>query len=159
MGGRRWLVLSRIAAAELEAQLSDLGDCLAGSVHDLATAAVLLRELRPDLAAVDGDLLLSLLTERESLQAQVRRLEAELAGRREVDRAKVYLAQHLGLKEAEAYRLMQKASMDQRRPLRQVAADVLGYCELEGRSGKGGSKGGGDAVAKGVPERHHPAGR
>ena len=159
MGGRRWLVLSRSAAAKLEAQLSDLGDYPAGSVHDLAAAVVLLRELRPDMSAVDGDLLLSLLTERESLQAQVRRLEAELAGRREVDRAKVYLAQHLGLKEAEAYRLMQKASMDQRRPLRQVAADVLGYCELEGRSGKSGSKGGGDAVAQDLPERHHPAGR
>lgn len=137
MGSKRWLVLSRTDTKELGEHLEVMGYCLAGSLRDLDSAPTVLRELRPDLAAVEPDLLLSLLAERDGLQRRVRELEEELAGRREVDRAKVYLAQHLGLEEAEAYRLMQKASMDRRKPLREIAADVLTYCELESRVRKG----------------------
>ncbi len=50
----------------------------------------------------------------------------QLAVRRLVDRAKGVLMDREGMSEAAAFRFLQKRAMDQRRPLREVAEDILG---------------------------------
>ncbi len=64
--------------------------------------------------------------------AEMRALEAELAGargalesRKLIDRAKGLLMDRLNLKEADAFRALQKKAMDTRRPIVEVAKEVL----------------------------------
>ncbi len=59
------------------------------------------------------------------LQEEVNQLEEELATRKLVERAKGLLMKHYGLSEEEAYRLLQRRSMDTRKPMREVAEAVL----------------------------------
>ncbi len=59
------------------------------------------------------------------LQEEVSQLEEELATRKLVERAKGLLMKHYGLSEEEAYRLLQRRSMDTRKPMREVAEAVL----------------------------------
>lgn len=68
--------------------------------------------------------------------AELRALEAELASargaleaRKIVDRAKGLLMDRHGLKEADAFRALQKKAMDTRRPLVEVAKEVLAHEE------------------------------
>ncbi len=77
-----------------------------------------------------------LLAEREKLLTTVRRVQDELDTRRMVERAKAYLSRSLGLREDEAYRLLQKNSMDTRMPLREIAQRVLLVADLEEAAGK-----------------------
>ncbi len=59
------------------------------------------------------------------LQEEVSQLEEELATRKLVERAKGLLIKHYGLSEDEAYRLLQRRSMETRKPMREVAEAVL----------------------------------
>ncbi len=59
----------------------------------------------------------------EALRERVRELESKLEEHKLIDRAKSALMEE-GLSEAEAYARMRKASMDSRRPLRDVAEAV-----------------------------------
>ncbi|MDQ5815605.1 MAG: response regulator [Actinomycetota bacterium] len=52
-------------------------------------------------------------------------LADQLETRKLVDRAKGRLMDELGISEAEAFRTIQKRAMDERRPMRDVAEDVL----------------------------------
>ena len=74
---------------------------------------------------VKEDELREFLAEHDKLLATIRELQNELETRRLVERAKAYLARSLGLREDEAYRLLQKNSMDTRMPLREIAEKVL----------------------------------
>jgi AmiR/NasT family two-component response regulator len=57
-------------------------------------------------------------------------LEEELATRKLVERAKGLLMKHYNLDEAEAYRILQRRSMETRKPMREVAEAVLMALEL-----------------------------
>lgn len=61
----------------------------------------------------------------QSLRQDVLTLEDRLASRKAVERAKALLQQQLGLEETAAFRWMQKAAMDQRTTMREVAERVL----------------------------------
>jgi AmiR/NasT family two-component response regulator len=60
-----------------------------------------------------------------ALEAEVGDLQGRLDARKLVDRAKGVLQDEYGLSEADAFRFIQKASMDRRAPMRAVAEQVL----------------------------------
>ncbi len=60
-----------------------------------------------------------------ALEGEVASLTGRLQARTLVDRAKAVLQNEHGLSEAEAFRFVQRASMDSRRSMRAVADDVL----------------------------------
>ncbi|MCS7224372.1 MAG: response regulator [Armatimonadetes bacterium] len=59
------------------------------------------------------------------LRQEVGQLEEELATRKLVERAKGLLMKHYRLSEQEAYRVLQRRSMETRKPLREIAEAVL----------------------------------
>ena len=61
-----------------------------------------------------------------ALKKETESVSEQLAVRKLVDRAKGVLMDRDGMSEADAFRWLQKRAMDQRRPLREVAEDVLG---------------------------------
>lgn len=61
-----------------------------------------------------------------ALSDQIESLEDTLEARKLVERAKGALMQREGLSEAEAFRRIQKASRDQRRPMKEIAREILG---------------------------------
>ncbi|MDR7545044.1 MAG: response regulator [Armatimonadota bacterium] len=62
----------------------------------------------------------------DALSERIEALEETLEARKLIERAKGVLMQREGLSEAEAFRWIQKASRDQRRPMRDVAQQILG---------------------------------
>lgn len=60
----------------------------------------------------------------EELRAEIDHLKEQLETRRQIDRAKALLMER-GLTEKEAFTRMQKASMNTRRPLREIAEAVI----------------------------------
>ncbi len=64
------------------------------------------------------------------LQEEVSQLEEELATRKLVERAKGLLMKRYNLSEEEAHRVLQRRSMDTRKPMREVAEAVLMALEL-----------------------------
>ena len=73
-----------------------------------------------------------------ALEGEVSDLTGRLEARKLIDRAKSVLQTDHGLTEPEAFRAVQRASMDQRRSMRAVAQDVLDG-QLEGVIGSSGS--------------------
>ncbi|HHY97136.1 MAG TPA: ANTAR domain-containing protein [Firmicutes bacterium] len=67
-----------------------------------------------------------------SLQDKIRQLEERLDTRKVVERAKGYLMRSLGISEAEAYRLIQKRSMDKGVSMRKIAEAILLMEDLKG---------------------------
>nr|WP_290666792.1 response regulator [Ardenticatena sp.] len=65
------------------------------------------------------------------LEAQVQDLKEALETRKLVDRAKGILMDRDGLKEAEAFRRIQKMSMNTRRPMREIAEAIILTYEAE----------------------------
>jgi response regulator NasT len=61
-----------------------------------------------------------------ALEAEVGDLQGRLEARKLVDRAKGVLQNEYGMTEGDAFRFIQKASMDRRVPMRAVAEQVLG---------------------------------
>ncbi len=59
------------------------------------------------------------------LKDEISQLEAELATRKLVERAKGLLMKHYGLSEEEAHKILQRRSMETRKPLKDVAEAVL----------------------------------
>jgi len=63
--------------------------------------------------------------ERRTLEAELADSRGKLEARKIIDRAKGLLMDRHGLKEGEAFRLLQKRSMDTRRTLVEVAKEIL----------------------------------
>jgi response regulator NasT len=63
--------------------------------------------------------------EQEQMRREVQDLSEALEARKIIERAKGLLMDRAGLSEAEAFRRLQKASRDQRRPMKQVALEVI----------------------------------
>jgi two-component system, response regulator PdtaR len=59
------------------------------------------------------------------IRKEVSSLEGRLETRKLVDRAKGTLMDEQGMSEAEAFRAIQKRAMDERRPMRDVAAEIV----------------------------------
>jgi response regulator NasT len=68
---------------------------------------------------------LSRFAELRALDAEVERLEETLETRKLVDRAKGILMDTRGLSESEAFRRIQKMSMDTRRPMKDIAQAII----------------------------------
>ncbi|HEX2051235.1 MAG TPA: response regulator [Actinomycetota bacterium] len=64
-------------------------------------------------------------SELSAVRAESRTLAERLDARKVVDRAKGRLMDERGMSESEAFRTLQKRAMDERRPMRSVATDVL----------------------------------
>ena len=71
------------------------------------------------------EMAVSRFAERTVLEEQVADLQGRLEARKDLDRAKGVLQAEHGLSEPEAFRWIQRASMDGRRSMRAVARDVL----------------------------------
>jgi response regulator NasT len=63
--------------------------------------------------------------ERSALAERVSRLKEQLETRKLVDQAKGLLMSREGLSEAQAYRRLQKISMDKNRPMKEVAEAIV----------------------------------
>jgi response regulator NasT len=68
-----------------------------------------------------------------ALEEEVNRLKEKLETRKVVERAKGILMQTLGLSEQEAYRRIQKESMDRCLPMRAIAEAIILANELKGK--------------------------
>ena len=82
------------------------------------------------------EMAVSRFTEMVALEQEVADLHGRLEARKAVERAKGVLQAEHGMTEPAAFRFIQQASMDGRRPMRAVAQDVL-----EGRLAPGGGAG------------------
>ncbi len=71
------------------------------------------------------ELAISHFLERSALAERVSRLKAQLETRKLVDRAKGLLMNKEGLNETQAYRRLQKISMDKNRPMKEVAEAII----------------------------------
>jgi two-component system, response regulator PdtaR len=76
--------------------------------------------------------------ETAALEAEVSDLRERLTTRKLIDRAKGLLQAQQGLDEAAAYRVIQRASMDQRTTMRAVAEALLGDTTADGAASDGG---------------------
>ncbi|MCM8819938.1 MAG: GAF and ANTAR domain-containing protein, partial [Candidatus Omnitrophica bacterium] len=63
--------------------------------------------------------------ENVELKSKVAVLEEELVSRKIIERAKDILAQELNISSSQAYRMIQKQSMDSRQPMRQIAEAII----------------------------------
>ena len=67
----------------------------------------------------------------KALESEVTDLQEQFATRKLVERAKSLLTTKMGLTEPEAFRWIQRASMDQRRSMRSLAQDVVDKVDLD----------------------------
>lgn len=76
---------------------------------------------------------LSLLSYRKimSLKEEIKKLKAQLEERKLIEKAKGIIMEKYGLAESQAYRLMQKRSMDTGTPLRELAKAIILSHQLE----------------------------
>ncbi len=71
--------------------------------------------------------------ENAELDLRARSAEEALTTRKLVERAKDILSQEANISPAEAYRLIQKQSMDSRKSMREVAEAIILACEIKGK--------------------------
>ena len=90
-----------------------------------------------------------------ALEARGRRPERRLEARKLVDRAKASCRPSTGLAEPEAFRWIQRTSMDERRTMRAVAQDVARRPQRRGRDGTARA-GPTDVRLTGHPGQHTP---
>jgi response regulator NasT len=79
------------------------------------------------------EIALSRFQEFRAMEAKVRDLEDHLATRKVVEKAKGVLMEKHGISEQEAFRRIQKASMNNRKSMKDVAEAILLAEELEGQ--------------------------
>ena len=96
------------------------GDVIDTFLEQPATLSLGNGELSPAI-----EVALARFAEFKDLQKQVADLELALETRKLVDRAKGILMDKQGLTEAEAFRKVQKMSMDNRKPMKDVAEAII----------------------------------
>lgn len=104
-------------AQERFKQMKALRDRISGIPDSDASSA----DASESLAAADKDI--------QDLREQVDELKNRLESRKHVDKAKGLLMQHMGLTEQEAFRWIQKTSMDRRLTMMEVADAVVQQIE------------------------------
>ena len=96
--------------------------------------AFLLKPLRPRELGPALDLAVSRYREFETVRRENENLRRTIEARKLVERAKGLLMKREGLTEAEAFRRIQKASMDSRKSMAQVAEAILLADEVKART-------------------------
>ena len=104
-------------AQERFKQMKALRDRISGIPDSCASSA----DASESLAAADKEI--------QDLREQVDELKNRLESRKHVDKAKGLLMQHMGLTEQEAFRWIQKTSMDRRLTMMEVADAVVQQIE------------------------------
>ena len=92
---------------------------------EAGVVAYLVKPYREEELAPAIEVALARFREFQTLQKQVDDLQAALETRKLVDRAKGILMDKQGLSEAEAFRKIQKMSMDNRKPMKDVAEAII----------------------------------
>jgi AmiR/NasT family two-component response regulator len=92
---------------------------------DAGTIAYLVKPFQPPQLLAAVEVALARANERRDLETQVDDLEAKLAARKIIERAKGSLMEQFGLSENEAYTRMRRTAMDRQVPLVEVARRVL----------------------------------
>jgi response regulator NasT len=93
--------------------------------RDAGVVAYLVKPYREEELAPAIEVALARFREFQSVQKQVDDLQTALETRKLVDRAKGILMDKQGLSEAEAFRKIQKMSMDNRKPMKDVAEAII----------------------------------
>jgi len=93
--------------------------------REAGVVAYLVKPYREEELAPAIEVALARFREFQTLQKQVDDLQAALETRKLVDRAKGILMDKQGLSEAEAFRKIQKMSMDNRKPMKDVAEAII----------------------------------
>ena len=92
---------------------------------DAGSIGYLVKPFQPPQLLAAVEVALARAAERRDLEAQVDDLEAKLAARKIIERAKGSLMEQFGLSENEAYTRMRRTAMDRQVPLVEVARRVL----------------------------------
>ncbi len=93
--------------------------------RDAGVVAYLVKPYREEELSPAIEVALARFSEFKDLQKQVSDLQEALETRKLVDRAKGILMDKQGLNEAEAFRKIQKMSMDNRKPMKDVAEAII----------------------------------
>jgi response regulator NasT len=131
------LKMPKMDGIQAARQITDEGDAavlvltafsdkqLVEDAADAGTIAYLVKPFQPPQLLAAVEVALARATERRDLEAQVDDLEAKLAARKIIERAKGSLMEQFGLSENEAYTRMRRTAMDRQVPLVEVARRVL----------------------------------
>ena len=98
---------------------------LVDRAREAGVVAYLVKPYREEELAPAIEVALARFREFQTLQKQVDDLQAALETRKLVDRAKGIQMDKQGLSEAEAFRKIQKMSMDNRKPMKDVAEAII----------------------------------
>ena len=93
--------------------------------REAGVVAYLVKPYREEDLSPTIEIALARFREFQELQTQVTDLQQALETRKLVDRAKGILMDKQGLTEAEAFRKIQKMSMDNRKPMKEVAEAII----------------------------------
>ena len=93
--------------------------------RDAGVVAYLVKPYREEELAPAIEVAMARFREFQTLQKQVDDIQQALETRKLVDRAKGILMDKQGLSEAEAFRKIQKMSMDNRKPMKDVAEAII----------------------------------
>ncbi|MBI4611201.1 MAG: ANTAR domain-containing protein [Candidatus Rokubacteria bacterium] len=96
-----------------------------GRARDAGVMAFLVKPLRRDELAPTLDLAVARFAEFRALLKENADLKRSLESRKLIERAKTVLIERYGLTEAEAFRRIQRTSMDSRRPMSEIAQALL----------------------------------
>jgi two-component system, response regulator PdtaR len=98
---------------------------LVDRARDAGVTAYLVKPYREEDLTPAIEVALARFREFQELEKQVTDLQMALETRKLVDRAKGILMDKQGLSEAEAFRKIQKMSMDNRKPMKDVAEAII----------------------------------
>ena len=98
---------------------------LVQQVAEAGTIGYLVKPFQPAQLLAAVDVALARAAEHRELQQTVEELEAKLAARKVIERAKGKLMEQFGLTEDQAFTRMRKAAMDRQLPLVEIARRVL----------------------------------
>ena len=131
------LKMPKMDGIQAARQITDEGDAavlvltafsdkqLVEDAADAGTIAYLVKPFQPPQLLAAVEVALARANERRDLETQVDDLEAKLAARKIIERAKGSLMEQFGLSENEAYTRMRRTAMDRQVPLVEVARRVL----------------------------------
>lgn len=109
---------STVAIAEA---VESAGGAIVGKGRSAEEAALLVERCRPDVVV----LAVARFREFDAVRRENEDLKKAIESRKLVERAKGLLMEREGLSESEAFRRIQKASMDSRRPMSEIAQALL----------------------------------
>jgi response regulator NasT len=98
---------------------------MARAAMDAGVSAYVVDGMQPDRIRPIVDLAIARFNRFHELETRVEALSTELEQRKVIEKAKGLLMEQRGLSEKDAYALMRRASMDQKRPIVEIADSIL----------------------------------